>query len=202
MAASSSKPDHTREGHDGWELVTVIVNAEERSPQYKDCNVSSSEKGTCTVGNELIKLDHSQPDAVQGIYVHPVKVQHSDFGESTTTGPTSSTLDNDHLHSASPTAPLEPPRPWTLASLKESNIAASKRDITAWVNGESDYWRTADDHASILPLNNGTTRRRSSDGSFDIIMPPLQPGDVVQDLLGAGGCFDGAVSYNTQLEVD
>lgn len=203
MAPIFSKLDHTQEsgGHEDWTLVRANPNSEERPPQYKDCTVSSSEEGTCTAGNDpsglTINVNRPQPDEDEDLsYVPPVKIDHSDFGgESTLTGPSSHTLLEDDVTRSSPE-----PCPLTSASIDNDNILASKKDIAAWIDGKADYWLPADDQASILPLK-GTTRH-SSDGSFAVIMAPLQPGNVVKEVMGTGCSFDAAVPYNTRLEFD
>lgn len=182
----------------------VYANAEWRSPQYKESNISSSEKGTCAAGNGLsgltTSITHHQPDKAKGIYVHPIKVHHSDFGESTDTSPSTSTPEDDDLHPR-PMIPPPEPRTLALASHNVHSIPSSTQDIAAWVNGEPDYWRPVDDRASILPLGNGTTRH-SSDGSYAFVMPPLQPRKVAKETLCMGGQFEVAVPYSTQIELD
>lgn len=206
MAPPLGKPDDTQEGHEGWTFVELDASSGERSPQYNNCNISSSQKGTYTTGNDLsgltTEVDHPKPDEAKGIYVHPIRVQHPEFKESMTAGPTSSTPDNDDLQSPSLIPHLEP-CPLKFASLNDHNIPWLTKDIQAWASGEHSYWRlpATDDHASIQPLVKGTTRH-STNGSSCLLMLPLQPSNVEQDLLGAGSSFDGALFYSNQLEFD
>lgn len=182
------------------------MDAGERSPQYNDCNISSSQQGTHTAGDELsglTKVERAQPDEAEGTCVHPVRVQHPEVHESTTAGPTSSTPDNDNLQ-----IPLliiqSEPRPLKLASLKDHDVPRLRKDIHAWVNGEPNYWRlpAADDHAGMQPLNKSSTRH-STHGSQDFVMCLDEPSNIEQNLLGTGSSFDGAPSsYSNQLELD
>lgn len=206
MAHSLGTPNDTQDGNEGWTFVGSDAASGERSPQYNDCNISSSQQGAHTAGNHLSGLadvDQPQPDEAEGICVHPVRVQHPDVLEYTTAGPTSSTPDNDN-NLQIPSLIIQPePRPLNLASLKDHNVPRLRKDIHAWVNGEPSYWRlpAADDHAGMQHLDKSSTRH-STHGSQGFVMCLDEPSNMEQILLGTGSSFDGALSsYSNQLEV-
>ncbi|ROW10949.1 hypothetical protein VMCG_01370 [Cytospora schulzeri] len=197
MVPTFSKPEDTQDERDGWTLVDMEHTSGNRSPQYNDCSNSSSQQGAHTAGHELSDLttkgDHRRPDEAKSIYVHLVKVHHSEYVESTATWRTSSTPESGDVNSFSSIPHLEP-CPLTSTILEVHNIPGLRKDITAWVRGEPDYCRPIEDDASILSLKEHTTLPRSE--------VPEEPWPDEQVLLGTGRIFEGHVPRSQSLEID
>ncbi|KUI57231.1 hypothetical protein VP1G_04524 [Cytospora mali] len=201
MAPSFSKTDCTQKGHEEWILVRNGSFSEEHEHQYKDqqwtfvAELDLPDSKTKAAHVERYQKFHNNPGEPQGIGASPTKVQYPDSGESTTTGPASSSEETETLYQQKPCQ-------LTCNSLKMHSTPVWKRDVQAWVNGDNCYRPpSADDQASMQANKTGMTRP-SSHGSSGFVCGPLRTCSVGHDVLCTGSWFDGALTYSDRVEVD